>query len=395
MADDESLLAVNAGSSSIKFALFDGSLNRLLHGELEGIGTRPHLSARDASNGTIADEVMECTDPGDVHGLVRILMGWLDGHSGTMPKAVGHRVAIGGLEHSAPVIVDEAVLARLTALVPLAPLHQPRNLELIDSIGRIHPGIRQVACFDTAFHRTLPELARLYALPEELRKAGAVRYGFHGLSYEYIAGLLPGVELKAAKGRTVVAHLGSGASMCALLASRSIETSMGFSPLSGLVMGTRPGNLDPGLMIWLARERGLRIDDVEHLLYHDAGLKGVSGLSNDVRDLLASEDERARLAIDLFIYRAAGELGRLAAALGGLDCIVFTAGIGEHAPHIRAGICERSAWLGVRLDEGANRDNASRINAEGSAVSVLVLPTNEEAMVARHTAELVGMGRRS
>jgi acetate kinase len=303
--------------------------------------------------------------------------------------AIGHRVAIGGLEHSGPAIVDGALLEKLRELVPLAPLHQPRNLEPIETLRRSHPHVSQVACFDTAFHRTLPQEAQLYGLPRELTEAGARRYGFHGLSYEYIATALPALDEAAAEGRTIVCHLGSGASLCALRAGRSVATTMGFSPLSGVVMATRPGDLDAGLMIWLMRERGLTIDTVEHMLYHDAGLKGVSGISGDMRELLASTDPRAAEAISLFVYRVVAEIGRLTAALGGLDALVFTAGIGEHSSDIRGAVCKQCAWLGLQLDAGKNSSNVPRISTPDSAITVLIVPTDEERMVAQHAAAMV------
>ena len=272
-------------------------------------------------------------------------MQWLEGHLGDEKlSAIGHRVAIGGLEHSGPVLITPAILEKLRSLVPLAPLHLPRSLEPIESLKRLHPNLPQVACFDTAFHRTMPHVAELYGLPRSVSAAGGHRYGFHGLSYEYISGRLADFDPRAAAGRTVVAHLGSGASMCALRAGKSIATTMGFSPLSGLVMATRPGDLDPGLMIWLIRERGMTVEQVEQMLYEGSGLKGVSGLSGDMRDLLASSEPQAREAVELFVYRISIELGALCAALGGLDALVFTAGIGEHAAEISQ-ICLRA--LGV------------------------------------------------
>jgi acetate kinase len=302
--------------------------------------------------------------------------------------AVGHRVAIGGLAHSAPVIVTPAIFEKLCALVPLAPLHQPRNLEPIEALRKSHPHLPQVACFDTAFHRTLPHVAEMYGLPRSLTEAGAHRYGFHGLSYEFISSRLRELDPHAAAGRCVVAHLGSGASMCALRDGKSIATTMGFSPLSGIVMATRPGDLDPGLVIWLIRERRMSVDALEQMLYRDCGLKGISGLSGDMRELLASDAAGAKQAVDLFVYRISTEVGALTAALGGLDALVFTAGIGEHAPAIRKAVCERSAWLGIRLDEKRNASRTGCISADNSAVRVWVVPTDEELMIATHTAKL-------
>jgi len=388
MAERRAVLAVNAGSSSVKFALFNHALREELRGELEDMGSHPrlHVSGRAGR----FDEDWSGPDAGDAPALIRRLVDWVEIH---LPKdglaAIGHRVAIGGLEHSRPAIVDSGLLDKLREFTPLAPLHQPRNLEPIEALHKSHPQVPQVACFDTAFHRTLPPVAQLYGLPRRLTKAGARRYGFHGLSYEYIAGELPSLDTTAATGRTIVCHLGSGASLCALRAGRSIATTMGFSPLSGLVMATRPGDLDPGLMIWLMRERGMTVDEVEHMLYHDAGLKGVSGISGDMRELLGSTDPHAAEAIALFVHSVVTETGRLTAALGGLDALAFTAGIGQHAPEIRAAVCEKLAWLGLRLDPGENSSNARKISRSDSAVTVLTVPTDEELMVARHTVALV------
>ncbi|MBK5264239.1 MAG: acetate/propionate family kinase [Alphaproteobacteria bacterium] len=389
MHEPGSILIVNGGSSSIKFAVFGADLLSLLHGKIAGIGTHPHFTAKRADGSLLADRDWGEGATITIDALVARLSRWLVDHLGdTDLSAIGHRVAIGGLEHSGPAILTPDIIAKLRALVPLAPLHQPINLDLIESLASVFPDVPQVACFDTAFHRTLPPEAETYALPALLRDAGACRYGFHGLSYEYISGQLPRLGKRVAEGRTVVAHLGSGASMCAMLAGRSIATTMGFSPLSGLVMGTRCGDLDPGLMIWLIRERGMSVDQVEHILYAESGLKGLSGLTGDMGELLASDDSLARFAVDVFAYRASTALGGLCAALGGLDALIFTAGIGENAPDIRAAICERSAWLGVRIDKRANQTNAQCISSDDSPVSVWVIPTQEELMVARHTANL-------
>jgi len=387
MTDGRGILVVNAGSSSVKFAVFGPDLTVQLRGVLEGIGGHPRLSASDAQGAHLVDRTWPAET--DIHGLIGALMGWIESQPGAGDLvAVGHRVAIGGLEHSGPAMVTPEMLAKLQGLIPLAPLHQPRNLEPIEIIAESHPHLPQVACFDTAFHRTLPRVAQLYGLPRAVSDIGAHRYGFHGLSYEYIAGRLPDVDPGGAAGRTIVAHLGSGASLCALSVGKSIETSMGFSPLSGLVMGTRPGDLDPGLMIWLIREHGMTVDQVEAMLYQDSGLKGVSGISGDMRDLLASTDPAAAEAVELFAYKAAAGIGALTAALGGLDLLVFTAGIGEHSPAIRAAICERCAWLGLRLSSDRNLGDAPLISTRDSAVAVRVIPTDEERMVATHAASL-------
>ncbi|WP_062011855.1 acetate/propionate family kinase [Aureimonas sp. AU4] len=388
MAETPAILALNAGSSSVKFALFEAGAKRTVSGALADTGSGLRLEATAGGTRTCED----WTAPGGEEGEapVRRLVAWLEAHlpAGRL-DAVGHRVAIGGLAHSAPVRVTPDVLAALRALTPLAPLHQPRSLAPIEALAASHPALPQVACFDTSFHRTMPREAETYALPRALTQAGARRYGFHGLSYEYIAGQLTAIDARAAGGRTIICHLGSGASLCAMRAGRSIATTMGFSPLSGLVMATRPGDLDPGLVIWLLRERGLSLAEVEHLLYHDCGLKGVSGSSGDMRVLLASDDARAREAVALFVQTVAGEIGRLGAALGGLDALVFTAGIGEHAPAIREAVCRRSEWLGVRLDEERNRAGQGRISRSASPVSVFVVPTDEERVVAHHTARLL------
>jgi acetate kinase len=385
------VLVLNAGSSSIKFAVYStaGDAERLMQGEIEGIGTGPRFHAHDAAGAEIA-RPQAIKANASVHELMQALLGWIEHHlEGRKIVAAGHRVVLGGLEHTTPVLVDAAVLKRLRALIPFMPVHLPRNLEPIEALAKLNPELAQVACFDTSFHRTMPEVAQLYGLPRRLTEAGARRYGFHGLSYEYIASVLPKFDERAAKGRTVVAHLGSGASMCAMVGGRSVATTMGFGPLAGLVMGTRPGELDPGILLWLIQAKGMDEKAIESMLYHDCGLKGVSGISNDMRDLLASDDPYAKQAIDLFNYRVCWELGALAATAGGLDALVFTAGIGENAAPVRAAVCRQSAWLGIELDEAANDRGAERISSPSSSVSVWVIPTDEERMIARHTLALV------
>ncbi len=303
--------------------------------------------------------------------------------------AVGHRVVHGGAEFSRPLLVDPPVLAALESLIPLAPLHQPHNLAAIHLLRETQPQLPQVACFDTAFHRTHPQLADLYALPWAYYEAGVRRYGFHGLSYEYIAATLPRVAPAIAGGRVIVAHLGSGASLCALRAGASVDSTMGFSALDGLPMGTRPGALDPGVLLYLVGERGMTPAALERLLYKESGLLGISGVSNDMRVLLASDEPRARLAVDFFVHRVAKEIGALAAVLGGVDGLVFTAGIGENSAEIRSRIVGACAWLGVTLDVEANRRGGPRISRDSDAVSAWVVPTNEELMIARHTLALV------
>jgi acetate kinase len=385
------VLVLNAGSSSIKFAVYGAASDaeRLMQGEIEGIGTKPRFHARDGEGAEFVGP-QAIMAKASVHDLMHALLDWIEHHlEGRKIVAAGHRVVLGSLEHTAPVLIDSAVLNRLRALIPLMPVHQPRNLEPIEALAKLNPDLPQVACFDTSFHRTMPEIAQLYGLPRKVTAEGARRYGFHGLSYEYIAGVLPKVDERAAKGRTVVAHLGSGASMCAMVGGRSVATTMGFGPLSGLVMGTRPGELDPGIVLWLMQAKGMDDKTVESMLYHDCGLKGVSGISSDMRDLLTSDDPHAKQAVDLFNYRICRELGSLAAAAGGLDALVFTAGIGENAVAVRAAVCGQAAWLGIELDETANDRGAERISAPSSSVSVLVIPTDEERMIARHTLALL------
>jgi acetate kinase len=385
------VLVLNAGSSSIKFAVYDAASDakRLTHGEIEGIGTQPRFHARDSEGAEVAGPRTVKANA-SVHDLMHALLDWVEHHlDGRKILAAGHRVVLGGLEHTAPALIDAAVLDRLRALIPLMPIHQPRNLEPIEALAKLYPHLPQIACFDTSFHRTMPEVAQLYGLPRKLTEEGARRYGFHGLSYEYIARVLPKFDKRAARGRTVVAHLGNGASMCAMVGGRSVATTMGFGPLSGLLMGTRPGELDPGILLWLMQAKGMDESAIESMLYHDCGLKGVSGVSGDMRDLLASDDPHAKQAIDLFVYRICWELGALAAAAEGLDAFVFTAGIGENAAPIRAAVCRQSAWLGIDLDPEANDRGAERISSASSSVSVWVIPTDEERVIAEHTLALV------
>jgi acetate kinase len=393
----ETVLVLNAGSSSIKFQLFrigrEDELDRRLRGQIEGIGTRPHLVARDACNKILVDEVWSAGEVADGAAAIERLEAWVQGFRGGRPPGViGHRVVHGGPAYDRPVRVTDEVIRELRRLVSLAPLHQPNNLAPIEAIHRRRPGVLQVACFDTAFHRGHSELADRFALPEELYQQGVRRYGFHGLSYEYITQALPAIAPGVADGRVVVAHLGSGASMCALRDRRSVDSTMGFTALDGLPMGTRPGQLDPGVVLYL-HQRGMSTEAVQALLYRECGLKGLSGISNDVRDLLASSDPRARLAIDYFVYRIAKELGAFAAVLGGLDALVFTAGIGENSPAIRKAVVERSAWLGFELDAAANEENRPTITGPTSKRPAFVIPTNEELMIARHSVRLMRAGQ--
>ncbi len=389
----EAIAVINAGSSSLKFSLFTtADLGLLLHGQVEGLGTRPHLTAQTADGHEVLSQVWDLAQvPDHETALARVLDALPPYLAGRQLKAVGHRIVHGGMGFHEPVRLDADTLRALDALVPLAPLHQSHNLSAVRALAALMPGVPQVACFDTAFHASHSALAQRFALPLELHEAGVRRYGFHGLSYEYIASCLPEVDPRAAQGRTVVMHLGNGASMCALQGGRSVASSMGFTTLDGLVMGTRCGTLDAGVLLWLMDQRGMGAREIEHLLYSESGLKGVSGLSSDMRVLLDSAEPRAKEAVDLFVYRIGRELGAMAAVLSGLDAIVFTAGIGEHAPAIRERVCRQARWLGVVLDQQAvtGAAGALRISAQGSPVSAWVIPTNEELMIARHTRDLV------
>jgi acetate kinase len=386
----DAVLTINAGSSSLKFSVYrvaEGDRPELAaKGQIEGIGTSPRFVAEDAAGQGLVDRRWPDDRTSGHAEFFRVLGGWLREHfSDIALLGVGHRVVHGGVDYAAPVRVDPAVLEKLTALCPLAPLHQPHNLAGIRVVAALRPDLPQVACFDTAFHRAHPEVADWFALPRRFYDQGIRRYGFHGLSYEYIAQALPEVAPAIADGRVVVAHLGSGASMCAMQAGRSIDSTMGFTALDGLPMGTRCGALDPGVVLHLIRAYGMDADAIERLLYHDCGLKGVSGISNDMRDLLASAEPRAAQAIELFVYRIAHELGALTAALSGLDGLVFTAGIGERSAEIRARVCARAGWLGIELDQAANREGGPKISAASSRVAVYAIPTDEEQMIARHT----------
>lgn len=384
----ETILVLNAGSSSIKFQLFaiweGGHLERKLKGQIEGIGTHPHLIAKDTHGAVLIDETWPAAEVDDVPAALDKVIGFLRTHVGRLPVAIGHRVVHGGPNFSAPVVVNEAVVDQLEKLAPLAPLHQPNNLRPIRIVLERQPHLLQVACFDTAFHRGHPDVADHYALPLSYYADGVRRYGFHGLSYEYIAGRLREIAPELAKGRVVVAHLGSGASMCAIMDGKSIESTMGFTALDGLPMGTRPGQLDAGVVLYLS-ETGMSAKDIEHMLYNDCGLKGLSGLSNDVRDLLSSPDPRAKFALDYFVYRIALFTGMLASAMEGIDAFVFTAGIGENAPALREAVARKLAWLGLTLSSKANEKSDPLISLKRSRVACFVVPTDEELMIARHT----------
>ena len=376
---------INAGSSSLKFALYEGD-SCVLSGQVEGIGVRPALSARNAAGTTVPGPDLTRAPPATPAEALLLLLPWLrDRIGGRAIAALGHRVVHGGPRHARPERVTPALLEELTMLEPLAPLHQPHNLAPIRAALAKNPDLPQVACFDTAFHRTMPEVAQAFAIPYALAEKGVRRYGFHGLSYEYIASRLPEAAPEIAGGRVVVAHLGNGASLCALQAGRSVATTMGFSALDGLPMGTRCGELDPAVVLFLMQRGGMEPAEVEDLLYRRSGMLGLSGISSDFRDLLASPEPRARFAIEVFVHRVARSTGSLAAALGGLDGIVFTAGVGENAAPIRAAVCEACAWLGVDLDPAANAAHGPRITRPGSRVAAFVVPTDESLMIARHT----------
>jgi acetate kinase len=385
----ETILVVNAGSSSIKFQLFSvgavDQLQRRLKGQIEGIGAHPHLIAKGPKGEILIDKTWPAAEVGDVPAAFGKVVEFLRAEIGTLPIAVGHRVVHGGPDYSAPIPIDASVVERLQAFAALAPLHQPNNLGPIRTLLQRQPHLLQIACFDTAFHRGHPDVADRYALPDEFYQEGVRRYGFHGLSYEYIAGQLPKVAPDIAKGRVVVAHLGSGASMCAIKDGKSVESTMGFTALDGLPMGTRPGQLDAGIVLYLITEKGMNVSEIEHLFYQNSGLKGLSGISNDVRDLLASSDARAKFALEYFVYRVSLFTGMLAAAMGGIDGFVFTAGVGENAPIIRDAVAKRLAWLGLELDPEANAKGTGRISASGSRIACYVVPTDEELMIARHT----------
>lgn len=390
----ETILVINAGSSSIKFQLFavgaGDRLERLLKGQIESIGTRPRLVAVKSRREILADETWPPTEVADVPAALEKVIEFLRPQiGGKLPVAVGHRVVHGGPNYAEPVAVTSHVLAELEKYTPLAPLHQPNNLAPIRAILERRPHLLQVACFDTAFHRSHPEVADRYAIPQALYAEGVRRYGFHGLSYEYIARRLFEVAPDVASGRVVVAHLGSGASMCAISGGRSVDSTMGFTAMDGLPMGTRPGQLDPGVVLYLMSEKGMSAEAIQTLLYNDCGLKGLSGISNDVRDLLASQDPQAMLALDYFVYRIALFAGMLTAAMGGIDAFVFTAGIGENAPAIREAVVRRLGWLGLDLSTQANKKNAPRISRKSARVPCFVVPTDEELMIATHTLRLL------
>ena len=389
----DAIVVLNAGSSSFKFSLFAEEAGRpivVARGQAEALYTSPRFVAKDGA-GTVIGEKSWGTGAKLGHdGALDHLVGFLrDRVAQHRLIGVGHRVVHGGREYTKPVLVDASVVAALEKYVPLAPLHQPHNLTPIKALLARLPDLPQVACFDTSFHRAQPPVAQAFALPASITERGVLRYGFHGLSYEYIASVLPERAERAAQGRTIVLHLGNGSSMCAMVAGRSVASTMGFTAADGLPMGTRCGNLDPGVVLYLIDSLGMDARAIEKLIYQESGLLGVSGISSDMRVLLASDDPRAKSAIDLFVYRIARELGSLAAALGGLDAIVFTAGIGENSAYLRERVCSDAAWLGVALDADANARNDTSIGARTSRVEAWVIPTNEELMIARHARAVI------
>ena len=394
MAEDYGLV-LNAGSSSLKFCVFRRPVGRgweiASRGQIEGIGTAPRFSAKDSDGQRLAEHSLK-EQVRDCSSAVDQLAAWLRArYDRSKLLAVGHRVVHGGARFDRPTILDQVVLAELEQLVPLAPLHQPYNLAAIEAVFDRLPGVPQVACFDTSFHRGHSAVADVIPLPQEICGSTLKRYGFHGLSYEYIATVLPEAAPEIADKRVVIAHLGSGASLCAIKHGKSVENTLGFTALDGLCMGTRPGALDPGVVLYLFQDMGLSAKEVEVILYKKSGLLGISGISNDVRDLLASEAPSAQLALDYFVYRVSKELGALTAVLGGIDGLVFTAGIGENSPEMRKRICDSAKWLGVELDAEANRQSRTRISTAQSKVSTWVIPTNEELLIARQTASVLDL----
>ena len=389
----DALLVLNAGSSSLKFSVFlnEEPPRPLLRGQIEGLPTHPRFVARNAT-AVVGEKTWEAGARLDHQGAIEFLFNWGRGGAlgGNRMVATGHRVVHGGVKFTAPVLLNAGTLAELEALVPLAPLHQPHNVAAIKAVTQMAPKLAHVACFDTSFHRTQPAVAQGFALPRRYTDEGVRRYGFHGLSYEYIAAVLPMMDRRAADGRTVVAHLGNGASMCAMERGKSVATTMSFTALDGLMMGTRCGAIDPGVLLYLIERHGMNAKTLGQLLYEQSGLLGVSGISSDMRMLLESSDPCAAEALDLFVYRVGREIGSLAAALGGLDALVFTGGIGEHAVSIRSRVCRDAHWLGLDLDEEANEKGGPCISRKGSRVTTWVIPTNEELMIARHTRRLLG-----
>ncbi|QJR02249.1 acetate/propionate family kinase [Sphingobium yanoikuyae] len=394
----KAVVSLNSGSSSIKFSLFvlegDGALQLSAGGKIEKIGIAPTMIVRSVEGGVLLERDWQDGAALTHADLLAHLFAWAADHplKGREIIAIGHRVVHGGTEFAAPRLIDAALLDKLEALCPLAPLHQPHNLAAIRAIAALRPNLPQVACFDTAFHHDKPEIASRFAIPRALHDQGIRRYGFHGLSYEYIARRLAQIDPVLAGARVIAAHLGNGASLCAMQAGKSIDTTMGFTALDGLMMGTRCGSIDPGVVLHLQTQLGMSPAEIEDLFYKKSGLLGVSGISSDMRTLAASKAPEATEAIDLFAWRVAREIAALAASLGGIDGLIFTAGIGENDADIRSNICRRLAWLGVQIDELANAGNGPRISMPDSPVAVLVIPTDEERMIAHHSLNVIGTG---
>ncbi|KAA0596218.1 acetate kinase [Azospirillum lipoferum] len=399
-SSEDACLVINAGSSSLKFCVFQGGnaaeIEPVVTGQISGIGTAPRFEAKDAARHKIADHSWAAGENPGRPELLHHLLDWIgDTLKGATLVAAGHRVVHGGTRFSAPVRVNPAVLDQLEALIPLAPLHEPHNIAAMRALAQVYPSLPQVACFDTAFHQTQPWQSQTFAIPRELTAEGIRRYGFHGLSYEYIAHRLPQVAPELADAHVVVCHLGSGASLCAMRGGHSVDTTMGFTALDGVPMGTRPGAIDPGVLIYLMREKGYGADELEKLLYHKSGMLGVSGLSNDMRDLENSDLPAAAEAVELFCHNVAKQVAALAGSMGGLDAVVFTAGVGENSTLVRARVAEKLSWLGVAIDPAANRAKATRISAQESRVPVFIIPTDEERMIARHTLGVIAAGQLS
>jgi acetate kinase len=387
----DTILVVNAGSSSLKFEVFSvaDSLERLIKGQMEGIGTSPHLTVKSAGGERLANENHPPEAVPDLPAAMRLVGEWLRQRQQGRLVAVGHRVVHGGPNHSRPARINEELLRELEQYTPLAPLHQPNNLAPIRVLLERQPQLAQVACFDTAFHRGHDPMTDHYAIPAHYFDEGIRRYGFHGLSYEYVAGRLAEIAPDVGNGRVIVAHLGSGASMCALYKGLSVESTLGFTALDGLPMGTRCGQIDPGVLLYLLQQHGMTAPQLQDLLYKESGFKGLSGISNDVRDLLASDDAGARLALDHFVHRIGLNAGALVAALGGLDAFVFTAGVGENSAVMRARIAKKLGWLGASLDPARNEASELLVSSDDSKVALYVVPTDEELMIARHTFALI------
>jgi acetate kinase len=388
------IVVLNAGSSSLKFTIYadkGGKPAALYDGQIEGIGTEPRFKVKDGAGKVVEDKKWPAGSSLDHEGAIDALFSWGSRvlNSSDRIVAVGHRVVHGGLKYTKPTVINDHILNDLEKFVPLAPLHQPHNLAPIRVMAKRNPGMPQVACFDTSFHTTIPGVAQAFALPRKYTEQGVRRYGFHGLSYEYISTVLPGFDAEAAGGKTVVAHLGNGASMCAMQGLKSTACTLGFTAVEGLMMGTRCGTLDPGVMLYLMDECGMNTRDLENLIYKESGLLGVSGISSDMRTLLESTDARAAEAVELFVYRITRELGSLASALGGLDALVFTGGIGENAAPIRERVCRAAQWLGLEFDGKANAGGGPRISRDGSRVRAWVIPTDEELMIALHTRQAI------